>query len=59
MSDIEGGGGGGGGGGMSPPSLSFTDPSSSLRSGNLRLGGIALRNHIEVSLQCESGRYAT
>jgi hypothetical protein len=51
---LKGGGGGGGDGGgegggvmLSP---SFTDSSSSCRRSGLCLGGIALRNHIEVSL---------
>jgi hypothetical protein len=53
-------GGGGGAGGKSPPSLSPTkDSSSLLRIRNLFLGGMTLRNHIEVSLQCESERDAT
>ncbi len=55
----EGGGGGGGGESELPPGL-FTCPSSSLRRAALRrLGGIALRNYIEVSQQCESERDTT
>jgi len=53
------GGGGGGGGGASPPHL-FSYPSSSLHQGALHcLGVMTLRNHIKVSLQCESKRDAT